>query len=322
MATMQYTNITGVDKPVSRILYGTASAPFIKGTDQNELLDQIVELGVTAFDTARVYGQAEQTLGNWMKERECRKDVVILSKGGHPGLLWNKRINEKEIRKDFILSAKNLQTEFIDIYLLHRDDEKVEAGILIEILNAMHEEGKIGAFGGSNWTHERISEANEYAYKHDMIPFTVSSPNYSLAEQVCDPWGGGCVTISGKKNESAREWYKENQMPVVAYSSLGSGFLSGKQKGMTMEEADRILDKAVMKAYGVPDNFERLQRCEELSKEKGCTVPQIAMAWLMNQELNTFAVVSTLNAKRMEDNILALDIPMTNEEMRYLDLQE
>ena len=85
-----------------------------------------------------------------------------------------------------------MRTDYIDIYLLHRDDPAVPASEIVEIFNAMHREGKIGAFGGSNWTHERIQEANAYAKDHGLIPFTVSSPNFGLADQIADPWGGGC----------------------------------------------------------------------------------------------------------------------------------
>lgn len=236
-------------------------------------------------------------------------------------MFGRKRVNEKEMRKDFAKSASYLNTDYIDIYLLHRDDPDVEAGEIVEIFNAMHAEGKIGAFGGSNWTHERIEQANEYAYKHNLIPFTVSSPNFSLAEQICDPWGGGCVTISGRENKEAREWYEKNQMPVIAYSSLGRGLFSGKVKGSEPEKAGEILDQTAMKGYASPDNFERLRRCERLAAEKGCTVPQIAMAWVYCQKMNTFAVVSTSNPKRMEENIAALSIQLSEVEMQYLDLE-
>lgn len=73
---------------------------------------------------------------------------------------------------------------YIDIYLLCRDDPNVDVAVPVEVLIAMHAEGKIGAFGGSNWTHQRIEEANEYAYRRGLIPFTVSSPNFGLADQV------------------------------------------------------------------------------------------------------------------------------------------
>ena len=111
-------------------------------------------------------------------------------------------------------------------------------------------------------------------------------------------------------------------MPVIAYSSLGRGLFSGKIKSEALECAPKVLDEVALKGYGCPDNYERLRRCEELAKKKYCNVPQIAMAWIYSQKLNTFAVVSTLSAKRMQDNIKALHIKLTEEECAYLDLQE
>lgn len=165
---------------MSRILYGTAIQPFLDGGDGKELLDAVYGMGINTLDTGRVYGKAEQSIGKWMEERGLRDKVVILSKCAHPDVFGKKRVSEKEIRKDFAESSKYLRTDYIDIYLLHRDDPDVDAGEIVEIMNAMHEEGKIGAFGVSNWTHQRIAEANEYAHSHHLIPFTVSSPNFAL----------------------------------------------------------------------------------------------------------------------------------------------
>lgn len=319
---MKYHEIAYVDKKVSRIMFGTAVPPFMGGEDCAALLDAVYAMGVNAFDTARGYGLAEQSLGAWLEERNMREQVVLLSKCAHPDLSsGRKRVNEKEIRADFEESSRCLKTDFIDIYLLHRDDPGVAAGEPVEIFNAMHAEGKIGAFGGSNWTHERLAEANEYAYKHNLIPFTVSSPNFGLAEQAADPWGGGCESISGPSKEEARRWYQENQMPVIAYSSLAHGMFSGKVKSTDRENIAQLLDAPAVKGYASDANFERLRRCEELAGARGCTVPQIAMAWIYGQSLNTFAVVSSTKPERMQSNIDALDIALTEDELLYLDLK-
>lgn len=321
MKGMKYAEHLYVNKKISRIFYGTAMMPFLAGEDGSELLDAIYALGINAFDIARGYGGAEDSVGRWVEEKGIREDVVLLSKCAHPDDQGNKRVNEKAIREDFAISSEALRSDYIDIYLLHRDDVDVPAGEVVEIMNALYAEGKIHAFGGSNWTHQRIAEANEYAYKYNLIPFTVSSPNFGLADQIQDPWGGGCITISGPLNKASRLWYKENQMPVIAYSSLGRGLFSGRVKSNALDCVTEILDEAAIRGYGHPENYERLRRCEELAKKKHCTVPQIAMAWIYSQELNIFAVVSTSNAKRMQDNIDALHIKLTEEECAYLDLQ-
>ena len=318
---MEYKTIPGVGKPVSRLILGTASPSFSHGGDNNALLDFALEAGINFIDTARNYGMAEQSVGSWLQERKCRDQVVILSKCGHPDLLGRKRITEADIRKDFSESTAQLGTDYIDIYLLHRDDPDVDVSIPVEILNALHTEGKIGAFGVSNWSHKRIQAANEYARCKGLIPFTVSSPHFSLARQQMDPWGG-CISLTGDENRAARKWYEENQMPVVAYSSLGRGLLTGKLRSEHTDRASVFLDEVAIKGFGCKDNFDRLARCEELAAQKNCTVAQIAMAWLYHQPLNTFAVAAMSSPDRIAENIGALSVELTSAECRYLNLEE
>ena len=318
---MQYISIPYVSKPASRIFYGTATPPYLEGGDGNAILDAMYAEGINAFDCARNYKLAEKSLGKWIDERGLRDKIVLLTKCAHHDDAGNKRVNEKAIREDYAVSSEYLRTPYFDIYLLHRDDPSQPVGPIVEALNALHAEGKIGAFGGSNWTWQRVAEANEYAYAHNLVPFSVSSPNFGLADQVRDPWGGGCVSISGPANKEARSFYAASQMPVIAYSSLGRGLFSGKLKSCDAAHADAVLDPVSMKGYACPENFERLRRCEILAEQKHATVPQIAMAWIYSQPINTFAVVSTSSAERMRANIAALDISLTAKEAAFLDLE-
>ncbi len=321
MDEKRYGIIPGVKQPVSRILFGMAMKPFLSGEDGTDLLDSVLAAGINTFDLARNYNLAERSMGKWMEKRGNRDQVVLLSKCAHPSVLGRKRVSEKEIRKDFRLSSEALGTDFIDIYLLHRDDPKVPAGQIVEIMNALHAEGKIGVFGGSNWTHRRIAEANEYAYAHGLVPFTLSSPNFGLAEQIADPWGGGCVTVSGPENEDARAWYRAQEMPVIAYSSLGRGFFSGRMKSTDAARPQDFLDGPSVRGYACPRNFERLRRCEVLAGLKNVSVPQIAMRWIFGQDLNVFAVVSSSRPERIRENLQALSLEMTPAELDYLDLR-
>lgn len=109
---------------------------------------------------------------------------------------------------------------------------------------------------------------------------------------------------------------------MFAYSSLGRGLLSGKLKSGDAGNAAQVLDVFAMKGYFSPDNIRRLARCEELAERKSCSVAQIAMAWLYRQPLNTFAIVTMSSPARIQENIAALSIRLTEEECRYLDLSE
>lgn len=319
---MKYGTISGINRPLSRIVFGCAIAPMLRGENVNGLLDEVYAQEITVFDTAENYGLSEMSLGQWMKDRKNREQLVLITKGCHP-YDGKERVTVEDLKHDLEQSFERLGTDYIDIYFLHRDDPKMEVGPLVELLNEYHREGRLGAFGGSNWTHGRIAEANRYASAHGLIPFTVSSPNYGLCNQVCDPWGGGPggITISGQQNAEARAWYVENGIPVFAYSSLGRGMFSGRVKSNRPEEAKQILDPFAVKGYCYPENFERLARAEKLASEKNCTVPQIALAWVLNQEIQVFPLASARSGERMAENVRALDISLSWEELAWLNLE-
>lgn len=316
---MEYKTIADVSKPVSRIVFGTAISAMIRGENAHKLLDAVYAAGINTFDTARAYGMAEKSLGSWIAAKGLRDKVVILSKGAHPlEGSHEPRVTPQAIREDVEKSLMMLQTDFIDIYLLHRDDPKVPAGSLVETLNELREKGKIGIFGGSNWSYQRIDEANEYAYSHDMFGFEASSPALSLAEQKEDPFGGGCVDISGKAHETERNWYLDKGIEVFAYACLGHGFLSGKFRSGEEKKARKTLDEFGRKGYCYPENFERLRRAEVLAARKRASVPQIALAWVLQQPIAPMVICSSSVPKRMNSNLQAFDIELTEEEIRWL----
>ena len=251
---MKYQKIKNVEKPLSKIIFGCAIPVMIQGEDADELLDEVYAQGITTFDTAENYGLSEASLGHWLKNRGNREKVVIISKGCHP-YDGRDRVTPENLKHDIEQSFERLGTDYIDIYLMHRDDPKVEPGPMVEILNEYHKAGRIGAFGGSNWTHQRIAEANQYAGEHDI------------------------------------------------------------------EGAKKILDPNAVKGYCYPENFERLARAEQLAKEKDCTVPQIALAWILNQDFEVFPLVSAKKASRIASNAKALDIVLAKEEVEWLDLR-
>lgn len=330
---MKYKQINGVGQ-VSKLVFGTATpalfAAVAEGathTDKKKafaLLDEVSRAGINTFDCAAHYG--EEIMGEWMEQRGNRSDCIILSKCAHPNH-WRHRVHDFDILSDIHDSLKKLKTEYVDIYMLHRDNHETPVSEIVDVLNKLYQEGKIKAFGGSNWTVERLEEANEYAAKHNLIPFTVSSPNFSLAEQIADPWrcdakwGDGCVTISGPENKQARSWYAAHQIPVFAYSSLARGFLSGSFRSDEEEKARTLLDAPGITGYYCRNNFERLRRCEILAQQKNVSVAQIAMAWIYNQEFEVYAISSPVTAEQLKANAEAMEIVLSKREMQWLALE-
>ena len=311
---MEYGKIAGSDASVSKIVFGCGGARMWAGEDLSDVLDAAVEAGINAFDTARVYGKSEESLGRWLASRD-RRGIFVITKGCHPSEDWVPRVGEKCLREDLFRSLDALKTDHVDLYFLHRDDERVPVGEVVEALNAQVEAGRIRAFGGSNWTHARIEEANAYAAAHGLFPFAASSPYFGLAVQLAAPVPG-CLSIAGKENAEAQAWYRAKQFPLFAYSSLAGGFFSGKVK---TEQGEAAVLASAGPVYGCAENAERLARAERLAVQKECSVAQVALGWIFAQGLNIFALASASTPERVYAN--ARPAVLTQEEADYLDLK-
>ena len=254
--SMKYGRIPGIDKPVSRILQGTSlqgppdllekASALDYGLD---LLDGCYESGVTTFDTGHNYGggKAERLLGKWMTSRSLRDKVVVLTKGAHHNS-DRRRVTPFDISSDLHDSLARLQTDQIDLYLLHRDDPSVPVGPIIDALNEHKEAGRIRVFGASNWTHGRIAEANAYADAKGLTSFTVSSPNFTLAVETEPPWEN-CISISGDPGTEARDWYATHEMPLFLWSSMAQGFFSGRFNRVTFDSYRDQIPESCLRAY-------------------------------------------------------------------------
>ncbi|MEE2753944.1 MAG: aldo/keto reductase, partial [Candidatus Latescibacterota bacterium] len=309
---MEFGNIEHVTKPVSRLVHGAIMLRVEEQDHWFTVLDAIYETGCRAWDSAHNYsgGDSERVLGAWMDARRNRDEIVILTKGCHH-TADRRRVTPYDISTDLHTSFARLKTDFIDIYVLHRDDPEVPVGPIVEELNKYHEAGRIGAFGGSNWKPHRIAEANEYAEKHGLKPFTVSSPNFSLAEQFDEPWPD-CFTISGPQNADDRAWYVGQNMPLFTWSSLAQGFFSGRITRANWESVKDDFPEPVSRCYAHEANFERMDRVEELAREKDMTVPQIALAYtIQNPGLDVYALIGTFTGEEFTENLKALEVKLT-----------
>jgi aryl-alcohol dehydrogenase-like predicted oxidoreductase len=317
---VEYGEVRGVGKPISRLVIGITAVRAQDREGTFRVLDGFLDLGSNAFDTAHVYGEgAERTLGAWVADRGVREEVVIIGKGAHPGRS-GPRVTPEAIAADLAESLARTGTDYVDLYLLHRDDPSVPVGPVVEALNEHLAAGRVRAFGGSNWTHQRIREADDYAREHALVPFTASSPNFSLAEQVEEAWGG-CLTIGGPSGREARAWYRRTQMPVLAWSSLARGFMVGHVTRENFDDVRDTLDGAMVRGFCHEVNFRRLDRARALAAEKGVTVPQLALGYVFNQGLNVFAIVGCRSREELEENLVALDLELTFEESAWLDLR-
>jgi aryl-alcohol dehydrogenase-like predicted oxidoreductase len=318
---VQYGKVAGVDKPVSRLVQGSVMINSKELDKSFALLDAVFELGCNTFDTAHGYGggDSERTLGRWINARHLREKVVILDKGAHHNQ-DRRRVTTFDITSDLHDSLARLNTDYIDLYVLHRDDPNVPVGPIVEVLNEHLQGGRIHAFGGSNWTHQRLREANEYADAHGLVGMALSSPNFSLPEWIEEPWAE-CVSIGGAKGEGARKWYAQTQMPLFTWSSLGGGFCSGRFTRHNLDCFTEYLEKLCVKCYCSEENFKRLDRAAELGREKSLSASQIALGYVRSQALNIFPIVGSGSVQEFKENAAGSEVELSEQEMAYLDLR-
>lgn len=317
METIQFTKLP---VPVSKMIYGTAIRPLMEGKDADEILDLVLENGITTFDTARSYGSSEDGLGRWIEKRGIRHKVNILTKGCNPDQTGIK-FSRESLTEELNQSLHFLKTDYVDMYCLHRDDPTVDVQVFIEVLNEFQADGKIRIFGASNWNYRRMDAANEFAYAHNLNGFSFGSPAFSLAEVVRDPWGGS-VHISGKDNADAREWFRKNKIPVFAYSSFARGFFSGKYRTDMSEKITEVLPSWTCEEYVCEENMERLRRAETLAKEKHASVGQINLAWILAQPFTCCPIFSPSSPAHLMENLEGMQLKLTEEEMHWLNLED
>ena len=324
---MIYQDMEGFNKSLPAIIQGCMMLSDLNDGQEKAdiLLDTCMEYGINAFDIGHSYGEwiepgtSERALGNWCQKRGNRNDIIIIEKGCHPSQDRSK-VTTFDIEADIHDSLARLKTDYIDIWMFHRDDENQKIGPLVEVCNKYLEKGKIKHYGFSNWSSKRIAEALNYCEMKKLTPPGVSSVGFSLAEARV-PIFPGSIAISGPTNENEFQWYKESKMPILAWSSLARGFLSGRITEENYDETKNLLDDFSTNAFIHKDNWLRLKRADQLAREKQLTVPQIALSYVLSQQISVFALVGAINEDEIKSNIEALNNPLTKEEVAWLDLK-
>jgi aryl-alcohol dehydrogenase-like predicted oxidoreductase len=308
--SMQFGTVANVKKQVSRLILGS---PIFSPPDKNyaySMLDEFVRLGGTTLETAHSYGDGdcERMIGRWVSERGLRDQITIITKGGHHFDL-RQRIIPECITADMQESLARLQTDYIDIYMLHRDDPTRPVDEIVECLDAHKKAGRIRAYGGSNWTAARIQEANDFARKRNLTPFVVGSPHFSLAVPHQEPWPG-CIWLT----DADRCWYEKNDVALISWSSQARGFFA-------RQTADNENDTGVLKAWLNDSNLERLKRAKTIAADRGISANAVALAYVLAQKFNTFAAIGPVNFEEMHDSFSALGYKLTEDEMKWLNLE-
>ncbi|NQX67044.1 aldo/keto reductase [Paenibacillus alba] len=307
---MKHIQIKGLDKPVSTLVMGSDFFRLDNPDEVSEILGHYLAIGGNTIDSAFIYcgGQSEQAIGIWLDKMGNRDTMNIFTKGAHHDQN-GPRVNAEAIRSDLFTSLERLRTDYIDLYALHRDDPAIPVGAILEALNEHVEAGRIRAFGGSNWTHERLQEAAEYAEKHGLIGFSFSSPNLSLAK-ANEPFWAGCVSV----DEQALRWYEAKQLPLLSWSSQARGFFTGRFSPENRDNADLV------RVFYSDENWTRLRRAEQLAQEKGVSAIQIALAYVLSQPFPACALIGPRSEAEMRSCRDGAELVLTPQELAWLDL--
>lgn len=306
---MKYIEIAGLPQKVSQLIMGSDFFHPDRIEEVSQLLDQYVAIGGNAIDTAYIYvgGNSEKAIGMWLQARNNREEMIIWTKGAHPNQ-DGPRVSREAIHEELMISLERLQTDYVDMYALHRDDPNVHVGLIIEALNEHVEAGRIRAFGGSNWTHQRLQEANDYAAKHGLQGFSFNSPNFSLAKAK-EPYWTGCITADAE----TVAWHTETQMPLLSWSSQARGFFTGH---FTREDHSNA---ELVRVFYNDANWDRYDRAQQMAQEKGATTIEIALAYVLNQSFPTCALVGPKNQAEMVSCLRGTQISLTAEECAWLE---
>ena len=263
------------------------------------LLDAFVAAGFSLIDTADVYsvwapghvgGESETVIGRWLKRSGRRQDVLIATKVGMEMSPEKKGLSRAHILESVENSLKRLQTDYIDLYQSHTDDDKTALDETLETYARLIEQGKVRAIGASNYKAERLGEALQMSKQHGYPSYQTLQPFYNLYDRA-------------DYETNLEPICMEKGLGVISYFSLASGFLTGKYRS----EAD--LSKSPRgrrtKDYLNDRGFRILQALDQTANRLESTPARVALAWLIARPSITAPIASATSLEQLDDLIEA-----------------
>ena len=284
--------------------------------------DNYIELGGNCFDTAYVYGDGamESLLGHWHEQRGLREDIAVIGKGAHtPHNL------PAFVTSELDQSLERLRTDYVDLYFLHRDNVEVPVAEFVDAVNAEIRNGRIRAWGGSNWTLERIQAANEYAEANDLQAMSAVSNNFSLARMIKPLWPG----VETATSTAFRDYLSAEQIALMPWSSQARGFFTpwaervmqaiGSENPAITGTQPTMSELA--ETWFSEENFERRRRAVALAARRGVEPIQIALAYVIHQPFPCFPLIGPRQISETRSSVAAIHIELAAAECRWLDLE-
>jgi aryl-alcohol dehydrogenase-like predicted oxidoreductase len=278
------------------------------------VLDAFIDAGLNFIDTADVYsvwvpghrgGESETVIGNWLQRRGRRDDVVIATKVGMQMAPDRKGLSAGHIARSAEQSLQRLQTDRIDVYFSHSDDEAVPLEETLGAYQKLLAAGKIRTIGASNYTAPRLQAALDLSRKNSLPRYEVLQPHYNLYAR------------SDYEAQLESLCLKE-QLGVITYFALASGFLSGKYR-TAADAAKSARGKGVIDKFLNPRGLQILAALDEVAKRHAASPASIALAWQIARPSVTAPIASATTVEQLQELVAATRLQLDTGDIEQLD---
>lgn len=277
------------------------------------LLDALVENGLFFIDTADVYsrwvpgnqgGESEAIIGKWLKQSGKRDRIVLATKVGMELSPEKTGLKPAYIRQAIEDSLRRLQTDVIDLYQAHRDDEQTPLADTLKAFNSLIKEGKVRAIGASNYSAARLQEALDVSSKEGLARYETLQPEYNLYDR--EGYENGLEQVAVK-----------NGLGVINYYSLASGFLSGKYK-KPQDAGKSPRGQAIVEKYLNERGSRIIEALEDIAASHDASATQVALAWQIARPSITAPIVSATSLAQLDELVKATQLELSKQEIEEL----
>lgn len=283
----------------------------IDETTSFKLLDAVTGAGINFIDTADVYsawahnkvgGQSETIIGNWLKKSGKRDQVIIATKVGKEMGPGKKGLSRAYITQAVEDSLKRLQTDYIDLYQSHDDDQDTELVETMETFTDLIKEGKVRAIGASNYSGERLAEALKVSKANNLAAYQTLQPLYNLYDR--EDFENNLQPVC-----------LENNIAVINYYALASGFLTGKYR---TEQDLATTKRASNKKYLNDRGLKILKALDQVSAQYKSNPAQVSIAWLLTRDTIAAPIASATSVEQLQDLIKASELKLDSAALELL----
>jgi aryl-alcohol dehydrogenase-like predicted oxidoreductase len=276
------------------------------------LLDGFVDAGFNFIDTADIYskwvpghrgGESESIIGRWLKQGGRRERVLIATKVGMELAPDKKGLSKAYISQAVEDSLRRLQTDHIDLYQSHKDDPDTDLAETLDAYTNLIEAGKVRFIGASNYSRERLSEALHASERFGFARYESLQPQYNLYDRA--PY-----------ELDLEKLCEENQLGVIPYYSLASGFLTGKYE--SKEQAAGAKRAAALGKYFDHRGHKILSALDDIAKQHGSTSARVALAWLMARPSITAPIASATSIEQLRDILGSTELKLSPDNIQML----